>query len=402
MPTPFTHQWTVNHLRARLCHPGELKSATFDSPEGAKPATTWRLVLFHDGYYDDDDKSDIKRKKGPSEVYYVSLRLDRLISMPTQASRSQNKDDKKARDDNREFKQSQEVKHPRARHLKSSEIWVEASLKTPTIVYREKRDSVISQIKGPRKVPSSQNYSYPQKMIRDDSTTSYEAVIFNHCLSMSKLRNSLQATFDCEIKVWLLDDPVHVHRAIHVPQFNLSKLMEENRRKNLCTDVTLVAADKEEFRAHKAILAAQSDFFKTRFSSRWQDQKSAESSDKVELTDVPGTVMEVMLSYMYTGEVAAIEKVATSVLPFAEEYGLEGLRKMCEQSLAKSLTSDNVVDLLITANAHNALDLKKVCMDYISSNVVSVKKSEGWRKLKERQDYRDLWVEVLEKVAERS
>ena len=142
---------------------------------------------------------------------------------------------------------------------------------------------------------------------------------------------------------------------------------------------------------------AQSNFFKTRFSSRWQDQRS---SGRVELTDVPGTVMEVMLSYMYTGEVAAIEEVATSVLPLAEEYGLEGLKKMCEQSLAKSLTSDNAVDLLITANAHNALDLKKVCMDYISSNVVSVRKSEGWRKLKEDKMCRDLWVEVLEVVAE--
>ena len=273
-----------------------------------------------------------------------------------------------------------------------SDVWVEARL-TPTIIYKDKRETLASQAAEPRQGPSKNKIQH----YGNQDTDEMNAATFKQSLSMSRLHHSLRVTFDCEIQVWLLDDPIHVHQPIHVPEFNLSKLMDENRRKNLFTDITLVAADKKEFRAHKAILAAQSDFFKTRFSSRWQDQKTSESSEKVELADVPGNVMEVMLSYMYTGEVAAIEEVAISVLPFAEEYGLEGLRKMCEQSLAESLTSDNAVDLLITANAHNALDLKKVCMDYISSNVVSVRKSEGWRKLKERQDCHDLCIELLEK-----
>ena len=342
----FSYQWIVNHLRARLYHPDQLKSPTFDSPEGAKPATKWRLVVF-------------KEVQG-RQSSHVSLKLERH-SIET-------------RDSSRE-----------------SQIWVEARLKT-IIAYRAEEKGVDTQSKGPGKVP------LPTSVYRQYS----DAVTFNHCLSTSKLLDSLSVTFDCEVIVWLLDNPVHVHQPIRVPEFNLGKLMEENRHKNLFTNITLVAADKKEFKAHKLILAARSTFFETRFSSRWQEQNTSESCDKVELTDVPGNVMEVMLSYMYTGEVAAIEEVATSVLPFAEEYGLEGLRKMCEQSLAESLTSDNAVELLITANAHNALDLKKVSMDYISSNVVSVRKSEGWRKLKERQDCHNLCIELLEKIAEKS
>ena len=396
----FSHQWTVNHLGARLCHPGEIKSATFDSPEGAKPATKWRLVLY---------KEQVHRQLGAStpseENQYISLNLNRLIQ--TQPSKIKKK--KEVPTIQGDFLSSSPVMtlfaaaqqiQPQAEHLyEESKVWVEAHLKGPTIIYREKRKDVASQGNpGPKQVPFKiwkQTYNYSDK--NETNLTVYVAATFNRCLSMSKLRDSLRTTFDLEIQVWLLDDPVHVHRPIHVPEFNLGKLMEDNRRKNIFTDITLVAADKKEFKAHKLILAAQSDFFKTRFSSRWQDQKSAESSDKVELTDVPCNVMEVMLSYMYTGEVAAIEEVAISVLPFAEEYGLEGLRKMCEQSLAESLTSDNAVDLLITANAHNALDLKKVSMDYISSNAVSVRKSEGWRKLKERQDCHDLCIELLER-----
>ena len=362
-----SYQWTVKHLKTRLCHPGQLKSSEFSSPDGANPATKWRLVLFKER-----GKSRLRSFGSSANTNdfeeYVSVKLERVrVRVPgsnTETNGTQSNPDR-------------------------IDVWVEARLKTPT--RRLLSEIFASQSKGPVQV----------------SLVCYrtgDAVTFNHCILTSSLCDTKHVTFECDIKVWALDNPVHTNvlplppqPSVQVPEFNLGKIMDENRRKNFFTDVTLVTADKKEFRAHKAILAAQSNFFKTRFSSRWQDQRS---SGKVELADVPGNVMEVMLSYMYTGEVAAIEEVAISVLPFAEEYGLEGLRKMCEQSLAESLTSDNVVDLLITANAHNALDLKKVCMDYISSNVVSVRKSEGWRKLKEDKMCRDLWVEVLEEVAE--
>ena len=79
----FTHQWTVNHLRARLCHPGELKSGTFTSPEGATPATKWRFVLYKE--QGRDHQRSATASTSDREEYF-SLRLDRLIR--TQSSRS--------------------------------------------------------------------------------------------------------------------------------------------------------------------------------------------------------------------------------------------------------------------------------------------------------------------------
>jgi hypothetical protein len=46
-------------------------------------------------------------------------------------------------------------------------------------------------------------------------------------------------------------------------------------------------------------------------------------------------------------------------------------------------------------------NIKKKCMDFILSNIVSVKQSEGWSKLKKEAMHRDLWVELLESVAEK-
>ena len=74
---------------------------------------------------------------------------------------------------------------------------------------------------------------------------------------------------------------------------------------------------------------------------------------------------------------------------------------MCKEILAKSLTVSSVVDELIHADAHNTVDLKKACMEFILSNIAPVKQSEGWSKLKKEAMHRDLWVELLESIAEK-
>ena len=178
--------------------------------------------------------------------------------------------------------------------------------------------------------------------------------------------------------------------------FDLGKRMEEARQNGLFTNVTLVA-DGKEFKAHKVVLASQSQFFKTRFASRW----SGSADDKVEMTDISASVMEAILSYMYTGTVTDIDKIAYKLLPAAEEYALVGLRGMCEETLAKSLTISSAIDVLIHADAHNTINLKKACMGFILSNIASVKQSKGWSKLKKEVVHRDLWVELLESITEK-
>ena len=74
---------------------------------------------------------------------------------------------------------------------------------------------------------------------------------------------------------------------------------------------------------------------------------------------------------------------------------------MCEKALIKTLTGSTAISMLIHAAAHNAPDLKKACMEFIVSNTAAVRQSEGWGKLKETQAYRDLWMELLENIAEK-
>lgn len=75
---------------------------------------------------------------------------------------------------------------------------------------------------------------------------------------------------------------------------------------------------------------------------------------------------------------------------------------MCEEALAEIVTDKNVIDILVHAETHNARDLRKACMNYIISNTQTVRKSEGWSKLKSKETeiYCKLWMELVEAIAE--
>ena len=122
------------------------------------------------------------------------------------------------------------------------------------------------------------------------------------------------------------------------------------------------------------------------------------------MPDVSDIVMDTVLSYLYTGKAmnSNIKNIAFQVLPIAEEYGIEGLQKTCEETLAETVLDENVVDILVHAETYNALDLRKACMNYIVSNTQTVRKSKGWSKLKSKETeiYRKLWMELVEAIAE--
>ena len=405
----FTYDWKINALETRLHNPVNLSSPSFSSPSGTRPATKWMLSVFK------SIKNEGLLAQPPSGKQSLSLNLTRLPCSPEAATRVTNVghglfgQPQVTGGGIRGFQFSVSSPPPPTQTEQNDDaeaVWVEARL-TPSIDTRMTLGLHTRQ--GPTKLDS---HNKPPLLSFSGASCGVNVMSFQNALSISKIFGSKSVTFSCQIKVWSLDTPIHVSNKLQsLPNstntdessdFNLSKHMEEARQNDLFTDVTLVA-DRKEFKAHKVVLASQSQFFKTRFSNRWTGPGTFNlvAGDRVEMTDVPAVVMEAILSYMYTGNVADIGKIAYQLLPVSEEYGLIGLRKMCEKALIKSLKSTNAIDMLIHAAAHNAPDLKKASMDFIVTNTAAVKQSEGWSKLKQTQIHRDLWMELLESIAER-
>ena len=351
------YQWKVHNIGARWYNPQELTSPLLSSKPGQKPATEWKLNLgmVHPQFSEDQE-----------DTYAHMMQKHSQLAVNARVT----------------------LEHLDGKCVKGLPyIHAEVHMKA----YRNEQDE--ANIIGSAHQPATMVNKHNSIHLPD---------FFS--LNARSLQSSECVIIDCEIAVWQLECPKHIEPISlkpPLPEFNLSKVMDEARQSNLFTDVTLVVADGKEFKAHKAVLASQSPFFKTRFEERWSTGQESNSS-RVEMTDVPEVVMDTVLSYLYTGKVTDIKKIAFQVLPTAEEYGIEGLQKMCEGALAETVTDKNVVDILVHAETYNAQDLRKACMNYILSNTQTVRKSEGWSKLKSKETeiFRKLWVELVEAIAE--
>ena len=391
----FTYNWRIDDLVTKLSKslPSAFGSDFFSSPSGARPSTIWKLTV-----YTDEDVADTLEDTPPSTPGEQSLSatLKRLPYQPTPVNSAATVNylgsapGLQLRQLGGGLQVGQHVSTSttsRATHSDDSKtVWVEAILRLQSSNFDD-----LTEFK-----PTSFSQG-PAELSASSANSGTNVMTFKHCLPLVKVQDAQHIVVECEIKVSSEAPPPPTDES----NFSLSRFMEEACQNNLFTDVTLVA-DGKEYKAHKVVLAAQSQFFSSRFSERWVSPKADGSSgdERVNLTDVPAVIMEAMLAYMYSGKIKDIGSVAHQLLPVAEEYGLVRLRQLCEKELIESLTSKTVINMLIYAVDHNAPNLKKTCIEFIVHNAAAVKRSEGWDKLQADQTHHDVWVELLENIVE--
>ena len=84
-----------------------------------------------------------------------------------------------------------------------------------------------------------------------------------------------------------------------------------------------------EYKVHKCVLAVQSDFFKTRFSDRWDVKDGAVHTVDMNDTDLTGDIIEPLLCGVYTGKVES-QEMALKLLPVTDKYQFKKLKAICE------------------------------------------------------------------------
>ena len=140
------------------------------------------------------------------------------------------------------------------------------------------------------------------------------------------------------------------------------------------TDVTIVCQGRE-FPCHKAILAGRSPVFEAMFSNNFKEAEE----NKVEVVDIDADTFGDMLIFMYSGKVENLKKNAENLMMAGDEYDLQDLKQMAEESLSLNLGVDNVLDVLVTAYLLNATNLKTLAMKFIGENAKKVSVQKEWR-----------------------
>ena len=102
-------------------------------------------------------------------------------------------------------------------------------------------------------------------------------------------------------------------------QENVSKSFSNLRKEAGLFDVTLVSSDQQQVSAHRLVLSACSDFFKTIFHS------NIHSHPLLYLDGVDSTEISQMLDYIYQGEVQIYQETLDRFLEIAQKFQLDGL-----------------------------------------------------------------------------
>ncbi|KAM0826065.1 hypothetical protein ACQ4PT_069134 [Festuca glaucescens] len=139
-------------------------------------------------------------------------------------------------------------------------------------------------------------------------------------------------------------------------------------------DLTDVSFDVggESFSAHRLVLAARSLVFKAELYGLMAESIMT----SITIQDMEASTFRSMLHYMYHGSLSNADRNDVSstmaqyehLLVAADRYGLQRLKKNCEDSLcASGIVIDSVVSLLELAEDHACLKLKTECLDFLAN-----------------------------------
>ncbi|CAH2072881.1 unnamed protein product [Thlaspi arvense] len=138
------------------------------------------------------------------------------------------------------------------------------------------------------------------------------------------------------------------------------------------SDVTFLI-DGKHFYAHKICLVASSDIFRAMFDGVYKER----NAQNVEIPNISWEVFELMMRFIYTGSVEMDKHLAQDLLVAADQYLLEGLKRLCEYTIAQDIRVDNIPFMYDLVDTFNASALRRACTLFVLEHYTKLT-SEKW------------------------
>ena len=154
-----------------------------------------------------------------------------------------------------------------------------------------------------------------------------------------------------------------------------SKDLEDSR--GPC-DITLVAKNGEQFKAHRQILSESSPFFEKLFNSDMRESRHG----VVEMEIFTQPQMAEILEFVYTGsiEISNLQK-AEDLIAVADYLLLDRLSIIAQKFIAQNLSTTNCISYYYLAEKFNCEELMNSSRKFIHLNFATVAESEEFMNL---------------------
>ncbi len=102
-------------------------------------------------------------------------------------------------------------------------------------------------------------------------------------------------------------------------------------------------------------------------------------TNEVSIDDMRSETLSNFLEFLYTDQCKGISENACELLIAAEKYDVPRLKAMCEEAIAHNLNVSNAATVNFLGYMHQAENLKKEALDFVTLNLKEVMKNPGWK-----------------------
>lgn len=152
------------------------------------------------------------------------------------------------------------------------------------------------------------------------------------------------------------------------------------RARGQLLDVTLIAGGRE-FRAHRAVLAACSDYFRAMFTDAMRESRQRE----ICLKGISAQGLHSLLDYAYTSKLALSLVNIQDVLSTASHIGLTPVVEACSSYLQDQLDLENCVDVATIAETYSLRRLRKRVYRFICAHLCQFAETPEFQRLSANQ-----------------
>ena len=157
---------------------------------------------------------------------------------------------------------------------------------------------------------------------------------------------------------------------------HIAKTFQQLRLDDEITDFAIVSG-KQSFNCHRVILAGSSPVLQAMVRSGMTEA----SENKVTLDTIPLAVMQLILDYLYTGDVLIPHEHLQKTIEAADYLQLLELKEICLGDADAALQPSNIVSWYKLADGLEIEELKLKCAEVMSSSLAEVSRFAEFQEL---------------------
>ena len=161
----------------------------------------------------------------------------------------------------------------------------------------------------------------------------------------------------------------------------LLQYANNNRNQGRFNDVTIQSNDTR-IPANRLVLSCYCSFFDQIFASETNNQVN---NSVVDIPDVDGKSLELLIQYIYTGQICIDSDNVFDILAAAHHLELDEVKEFCFEFLESCMTPDNCITILITAKQYKNFKLRDKLYKHISDNYETITKTPAFLNLDNKE-----------------